>query len=204
MWDLVQYLGFRWSERFNIKDRLNLISCSSASFNEREENESIYTAVNGLTKAIIMSDILIKPIGFVKNSRMESIDDNWSSVESTIELIQDFPDECLNGIEQFSHLEIIYHFNKSTKTFIGSEHPRENKNYPNVGIFAQRKKDRPNHIGATIVNLISRTERSLIVKNLDAINGTPIIDIKPVFDEYLPKGDIKQPEWTKDLMKNYW
>jgi len=44
----------------------------------------------------------------------------------------------------------------------------------------------------------------LIVKNLDAINGTPIIDIKPVFNEYLPIGAVKQPKWTKDLMKNYW
>jgi len=151
-----------------------------------------------------MNDILIKPIGFVKNDRIEAIDDNWSSVESTIELIDDLPDECLDGIEQFSHLEIIYHFDKSTKTFIGSEHPRENTDYPKVGIFAQRKKDRPNHIGATIVNLISRDRRKLIVQNLDAISGTPIIDIKPVFNEYLPKGNVKQPKWTNDLMKNYW
>ena len=151
-----------------------------------------------------MSDIIINPIAFVKNNRVEPIDDNWSSVESIIELTVDLPDECFEGIEQFSHLEIIYYFNKSTKTFIGSEHPRENNNYPKVGIFAQRKKDRPNHLGATIVNLIRREGRKLIVKNLDAINGTPIIDIKPVFKEYLPQKDVKQPAWTKDLMKNYW
>ncbi len=151
-----------------------------------------------------MRDILIKPIGFVINDRIEPIDDNWSFVESIIQLADDFPDECFDGIEEFSHLEIIYHFDKSTKTFIGSEHPRENKDYPKVGIFAQRKKDRPNHIGATIVILIRRDNRKLVVKNLDAINGTPIIDIKPVFNEYLPIGEVKQPKWTKDLMKNYW
>jgi tRNA-Thr(GGU) m(6)t(6)A37 methyltransferase TsaA len=151
-----------------------------------------------------MSDIVIKPIGFVNNDRIEPIDDNWSSVESIIELADDLPDECFDGIEEFSHLEIIYHFDKSTKIFIGSEHPRENKDYPKVGIFAQRKKDRPNHIGATIVNLIRREGRKLLVKNLDAINGTPIIDIKPVFMEYLPNGEVKQPKWTKDLMKHYW
>lgn len=119
-------------------------------------------------------------------------------------MADDLPDECLDEIEEFSHLEILYHFDKSTRTFIGSEHPRENKDFPKVGIFAQRKKDRPNHIGATIVNLISRKGRKVIVKNLDAINGTPIIDIKPVLREYLPKGDLKQPSWTIDLMKNYW
>lgn len=151
-----------------------------------------------------MRDILIKPIGFVTNDRIEPIDDKWSSVESIIQLADDLPDECLDGIDEFSHLEIIYHFDKSAKTFIGSEHPRENKDYPKVGIFAQRKKDRPNHIGAAIVNLIHREGRKLVVKNLDAINETPIIDIKPVFSEYLPKGEVKQPKWTKDLMKNYW
>ena len=151
-----------------------------------------------------MSDILIKPIGFVNNDRFEPIDDNWSTVESIIQLVDELPDECFDGIDEFSHLEILYHFDKSTKTFIGSEHPRENKDYPKVGIFAQRKKDRPNHIGATIVNLIRRDGRKLVVKNFDAIDGTPIIDIKPVFNEYLPIGAVKQPKWTIDLMKNYW
>ncbi|HLO57888.1 MAG TPA: SAM-dependent methyltransferase [Bacteroidales bacterium] len=151
-----------------------------------------------------MGRIVIKPIGFVKNDRTDPIDDNWSSVESTFLLADDLPDECLDGIEEFSHLEIIFYFNKSSKTFVGSEHPRENKAYPKVGIFAQRKKDRPNHIGTTIVNLIYRDGRKLIVKNLDAIDGTPVIDIKPVFNEYLPKGDVKQPNWSSDIMKNYW
>ena len=151
-----------------------------------------------------MDEIKINPIGYVRNIRTEAIDDNWSSVESVIELTEDLPDECFDGIEEFSHLEILFHFNKSTKVFIGSEHPRENKAFPKVGIFAQRKKDRPNHIGTTVVNLVRRNGRKLIVKNLDAINGTPVLDIKPVFKEFLPQGEVKQPDWTKELMKNYW
>lgn len=146
----------------------------------------------------------IKPIGFVRNNRTKAVDDGWASVDSVIELADDLPDESLDGIDQFSHLEIIFYFDKSTKTFIGSEHPRENKEYPKVGIFAQRKKDRPNHIGTTTVKLIKRDGRRLFVKYLDAINGTPVIDIKPVYTEYLPKGKVLQPAWTKDLMKNYW
>jgi tRNA-Thr(GGU) m(6)t(6)A37 methyltransferase TsaA len=151
-----------------------------------------------------MNDIIVKPIGFVANDRIEPTDDNWSSVESVIELSNDLQEECFDGIEEFSHLEIIFYFDRSTKIFIGSEHPRENKDYPKVGIFAQRKKDRPNHIGATIVNLIRRDGRRLVVKNLDAINGTPVIDIKPIFKEYLPQGELSQPDWASDLMKNYW
>ncbi len=151
-----------------------------------------------------MSNLTLKPIGYVKNIRTEKSDKNWGNVESAIELTNDFSAESLDGIESFSHLEILYSFHKSDKVFVGSEHPRGDKRYPKVGIFAQRKKDRPNHIGATIVNLIRKEDKSLIVSNLDAINGTPILDIKPVFQEYMPKGEIKQPDWTKELMKEYW
>ncbi len=149
-------------------------------------------------------DIQIKPIGFVVNNRIKKSDLNWSSIESRIELTSEFDSDCLEGIELFSHLEILFYFDKSDKEFRGSEHPRGDTKYPKVGIFAQRKKDRPNHIGATIVNLIRKEGKSLIVSNLDAINGTPVLDIKPVFKEYLPKEEVLQPSWTKELMKNYW
>ncbi len=151
-----------------------------------------------------MNEIIVNPIAYVRNDRREPIDDNWRSVESTIELLEELPEECLDGIENFSHLEIIYFFDKSTKTYTGSEHPRENSAYPKVGIFAQRKKDRPNHLGATFVNLIKHDKRRLIVKYLDAIDGTPVLDIKPVFEEYMPDGKIMQPGWVRELMKNYW
>ncbi len=149
-------------------------------------------------------EIILKPIAFVKNSRKEKLDDNWSEVISEIELTDNLPEESLDGIESFSHLEILFFLDKSVKTVTGSEHPRGNPRWPKVGIFAQRKKDRPNHIGLTVVNLIKKDGRKLTVSNLDAIDGTPILDIKPVFKEYLPKGEIKQPDWTGELMKNYW
>jgi tRNA (adenine37-N6)-methyltransferase len=151
-----------------------------------------------------MNEICIEPIAFVKNSRKEPIDDNWGAIVSEIELIESLPEDSLEGVDAFSHLEIIYSFDKSTRTVTGSEHPRENPNWPKVGIFAQRKKDRPNHIGATFVNLIRREGKKLIVANLDAIDGTPVIDIKPVFSEFLPKGAVAQPDWTKELMAGYW
>lgn len=149
-------------------------------------------------------EINLKPIAYVKNNRKTAEDDNWSSITSTIELVDDLPETSLEGIEQFSHVEVVFYFHKSTKAIIGSEHPRENKQLPKVGIFAQRKKDRPNHIGVTIAQLIQKEGKRLIVSNLDAINGTPVIDIKPVIKEFLPKETIKQPEWVSNLMKNYW
>ncbi len=151
-----------------------------------------------------MNEIIMKPIGYVKTKRTEAVDDNWGQYESIIELCPEYSESCFDGIEDFSHLEIIFYFHKSDKTFIGSEHPRENIKYPKIGIFAQRKKDRPNHIGATIVKLDKRINNKIIVKNFDAIDGTPVLDIKPVFIEYLPNEKIEQSEWSKDLMKNYW
>jgi tRNA (Thr-GGU) A37 N-methylase len=73
-----------------------------------------------------------------------------------------------------------------------------------TGIFGQRKKDRPNTIGLSTVELLEHNGRTLKVKFLDAIDGTPVLDIKPVFKEFQPKTEIKQPDWVADLMKNYW
>jgi tRNA (adenine37-N6)-methyltransferase len=149
-------------------------------------------------------DIILQPIGYIRNSRSEPIDDHWSGIESTIELIDELPGECLDGIEEFSHLEIVYYFHRSENTVVGSEHPRENPAFPKVGIFAQRKKDRPNHLGITIVNMVKREGKTLLVKNLDALDGTPVLDIKPVFREFLAKGEVLQPEWVTIMMENYW
>jgi tRNA-Thr(GGU) m(6)t(6)A37 methyltransferase TsaA len=124
---------------------------------------------------------------------------------SEIELLPHIPAKAFNGIEEFSHLEIVFHFNKADKSkavFFG--HPRGNKNWPEVGIYAQRKRDRPNAIGITIVELVKREGNKIWVKYLDAIDGTPIIDIKPVMKEFLPAGEIRQPKWSSELMKDYW
>lgn len=150
-------------------------------------------------------DIIIKPIAVVKNSRKIPVDDNWSEIISEITLAEDIPTEALNSIDDFSHLEILYYFDKVNKDdIVFSGHPRGNPDYPLVGIFGQRKKDRPNTIGLCTVELIKHMNRTLIVKNLDAIDGTPIIDIKPVFKEFQAVSSIKQPDWVADLMKNYW
>jgi tRNA (Thr-GGU) A37 N-methylase len=85
-----------------------------------------------------------------------------------------------------------------------SARPRGNPNYPIVGILGQRKKDRPAPIGLCTVELLEHNGRKIKVKYLDAIDGTPVLDIKPVFREFQPKGTIKEPEWVTDLMKNYW
>ena len=150
-------------------------------------------------------DILLNRVATVTNQRTTPTDDFWGSTLSEIHLADDLPDEVFDNIEQFSHLEIIYYFDQVEKdTIVFSGRPRGNPNYPNMGIFAQRKKNRPNQIGLCTVELIKHKGRSIFVKYLDAINGTPVLDIKPVFTEFGVKGEIKQPEWVADLMEDYW
>lgn len=148
----------------------------------------------------------IKPIAYVKNSRQEIEDDHWGSIVSEIELVEEISELALSGISDFSHLEIIFYFDKVSddKIQYNARHLRNNSSYPKVGIFSQRGKNRPNKLGLTSVELLSHSERTITVRGLDAINGTPIIDIKPIMKEFLPKGEIKQPKWSTELMEKYW
>ena len=150
-------------------------------------------------------EIILKPIATVKNLRTEPIDDNWETIIADIELADHIPTQSFDSISDFSHLEIIYYFDKvNNNDIVFSGRPRGNPNYPLVGIFGQRKKDRPNKIGLATVELLEHSGRTIKVKFLDAIDGTPVLDIKPVFKEFQPTTEIKQPIWVADLMKNYW
>ena len=73
-----------------------------------------------------------------------------------------------------------------------------------VGSFAQRNKNRPNKLGLTTVRLLERKGRNIIVKGLDAIDGSPVLDIKPLMEEFQAKGSVEQPEWSRSIMRNYW
>lgn len=148
----------------------------------------------------------IRAVATVHNARTEAVDDGWNAIPSEIHLADDLPEACLEGIEAFSHLEIVYVFHRAlgSAPVLGSEHPRENLTWPKVGIFAQRKKARPNHLGCTVVRLLRREGRVLHVARLDAIDETPVVDIKPVMREFLPEGAVEQPEWSSELMRAYW
>jgi tRNA-Thr(GGU) m(6)t(6)A37 methyltransferase TsaA len=146
------------------------------------------------------------PIGYVQTVRVASEDDYWGGMESRITLTDAVESEALVGIEEFSHAEIIYVFDRvpPEKIVTGARHPRNNPAWPKVGIFAQRGKSRPNRIGSTIVRIVRREGTELVVAELDAIDGTPVLDIKPVMAEFLPRGTVKQPAWSTEVMQNYW
>lgn len=150
--------------------------------------------------------IAIEPIGYVRSGRGELVDDDWDRVPAQIELAADFGPEALEGLAAFSHAEVIYLFDRVAESAVerGARHPRGNPRWPRVGIFAQRAKDRPNRLGATIVRIERCEGRVLTVGGLDAVDGTPVVDIKPVMVEFLPRGPVRQPEWSRELMRDYW
>lgn len=146
-------------------------------------------------------------IGNVRGGRADPIDDDWDSVEATIELdAAQFEPDALAGLDHFSHVEIVFHFHRAPeeKTVRGARHPRNRKDWPLVGIFAQRGKDRPNHIGVSVCRIVAVEGLTVRVRGLDAIDGTPVLDIKPVMEEFLPRGDLRQPGWSRELMRGYW
>ena len=150
--------------------------------------------------------ITLTPIGYVRSPRDDMSDDNWGAIEAKIELAPDFGPEVFDGLEEFSHVEVVFFFDRVPEDRIerSARHPRGNTNWPKVGIFAQRGKNRPNRLGVSVARLVRREGRQLIVQGLDAINGTPVLDIKPVMREFLPIGEIRQPAWTRALMARYW
>ncbi len=116
-------------------------------------------------------------------------------------------DDAAAGLRAFSHLEVVYVFDRVDPAGVdrGSRHPRGNTEWPAVGILAQRAKNRPNRIGVTVCELMAvRPGGILEVRGLDAIDGTPVLDIKPYMTEFGPRGDVIQPGWSRELMAGYW
>jgi len=150
--------------------------------------------------------IELRPVGFVRASRSEVADDFWGEEESCITLTDEFSPDALAGLADFSHAEVLFFLSQvePAKIITGARHPRNNEKWPEVGVFAQRTKNRPNRIGSTICHIARVAGKNLFVSELDAIDGTPVIDIKPVMHEFLPRQQVRQPAWSHELMSEYW
>ncbi len=150
--------------------------------------------------------IHMNPIGVVQCSRQAPIDDQWDKESTVIELDENqvSPSATL-GLADFSHLEVVYLFHRVDPDGVcrGARHPRGRADWPLVGILAQRAKDRPNRIGITTCRIKSVSGLRIEVLGLDAIDGTPVLDIKPYLREFAPRGEIHQPAWVSELMKDY-
>ena len=153
-----------------------------------------------------MEYIQLQSLGHVKNARKDLSDDQWGGVISEIHLASHLSPESLAGLETFSHVEILFFFHKVEKKDViwQAEHPRENPDWPRVGIFAQRKKARPNPIGSTVAEVVTVKGSVLTVRGLDAIDGTPILDIKPYLSGFAPRSTVREPQWSHEIMADYW
>ena len=143
-------------------------------------------------------------IGKIKSTATEKVDCDWDSVISEI-VINDDLQEGVEGLDKFSHIIVIYHLDKAR--FDKEKHltrrPQNRDDMPNVGIFAQRAKDRPNAIGVTAARLLSLEQNIITVQGLDAIAGTPVLDIKPYYPQFDLRADATVPEWVERLMAGY-
>ena len=152
------------------------------------------------------SPIALSPVAHVRAARTQPVDDDWGDTVSTLTLVPTFGPEALEGLAAFSHIEVLFIFDRvdPERVQTGARHPRDNPHWPRVGIFAQRGKNRPNRIGSTICRLLEVDGTTLRVAELDAIDGTPVLDIKPVIRGFLPRSSVRQPAWASELMEHYW
>jgi tRNA-Thr(GGU) m(6)t(6)A37 methyltransferase TsaA len=146
------------------------------------------------------------PIGLVRGGRHDAIDDDWADVEATIVLDNRFPPKAFSGLDGFSHVEVVFVFDRVDEAAItvAARHPRNNPAWPEVGIFAQRARGRPNRVGVTTCEIVAVEGRELRVRGLDAIDATPVLDVKPYLREFAPRTSVRQPSWATELMADYW
>jgi tRNA-Thr(GGU) m(6)t(6)A37 methyltransferase TsaA len=149
---------------------------------------------------------VMKPIGTVHCTRNQPTDDHWSREETVIELdASQFTPDALAGLDDFSHLCVLYvmHAVDEGDVETAARHPRNRADWPKVGIFAQRAKRRPNRIGLSCARILGIDGLRVRIGDLDAIDGTPVLDLKPWVQEFGPRGEVKQPAWMGELMRDY-
>jgi len=152
-------------------------------------------------------EIVMMPIGTVQGGRREATKDHWGDNRARIALDPaQFGPEALAGIAELSHIEVLFYFHLHADEPVqrGTRHPRERSDWPKVGIFAQRGRMRPNRIGYSICRVVAVDGLAVEVEGLDAVDGTPVLDIKPLWSGNAPRGAFREPGWAKELMANYW
>jgi len=144
-------------------------------------------------------DMSLTPIGVVKNGVKEPERRDWKTVVSEIIVKEDLK-ETLDNLEQFSHIIVLYWMHRvdSSQRSVKKVHPKGRQDLPLVGVLASRSPARPNPIGMVIVKLLERNDNVLKVVGLDAIDGTPVLDIKPYIPNYDSPTNAQTPSWVRE------
>jgi tRNA-Thr(GGU) m(6)t(6)A37 methyltransferase TsaA len=138
------------------------------------------------------------PIGAVRSPLKEPTYQRLNLKEIISDIIIDESlTEALNGLEGFSHIIVLYWMHLATREKKRLKtHPMGRQDVPPQGLFATRSPNRPNPLGKTTVRLLERKGNVLRVQGLDAIDGTPVIDIKPYMPGYDSATDATTPDWV--------
>ena len=123
----------------------------------------------------------IKPIGVVVGGRAEPADDHWTG-NAIIRLDPSFPAEVVQGLDEFSHLLVVWHFHRASPWDVAlhARSPRNNPAWPATGTFVHRNHRRPNQLAESFPRLLKIDGLDLHVTDLDAIDGSPVYDLGPV------------------------
>ena len=150
---------------------------------------------------------VVRPIAFVRGGRVEATKDGWGDSRARIELVKGlFGPGALLGLADHSHLEVVWHFHlhADEPTETDARHPRGRTDWPRVGILSQRGRMRPNRIGVSTCEIVAVGDRHVEVRGLDAVDGSPVLDLKPVWSANRPRGAFREPGWATELMRDYW
>jgi tRNA-Thr(GGU) m(6)t(6)A37 methyltransferase TsaA len=151
--------------------------------------------------------VTLRPVGQVVGGRSEMFEDDWHDVRAVIRLDgESFTVSAVLGLEHFSHLEVVFLFDRIDPAEVHGE-PRPPRGDPSaapVGIFAHRGPYRPNRLGVSRCRLLAVDGLDLHVADLDALSGSPILDIKPYLVEFAPRHPVIQPAWATKLMSRYY
>ncbi len=151
--------------------------------------------------------VTLIPVGTVRSPIREPLDEVFGGLTARIELDPArFQPEALKGLDEFSHVEIFFYFHQldDSQIVYTTRHPRNRQDWPEVGIFAQRGRARPSRLGSTVCRLVSVEGLAITVEDLDAIDGTPVLDIKPWMSVMGPRGAMREPAWARELSTTYW
>ena len=119
----------------------------------------------------------------------------FALAESVIEVAPEF-EAGLEGIERLDRLLVLWWAHEADRSLL--QRPGTD------GVFSMRAPHRPNPICVTEVTLLRREGLRLVVTGLDAIDGTPVLDVKPYLAEFAPRTAVHQPAWSHELMRGYW
>lgn len=152
-----------------------------------------------------MQPIHLTPVGVVKSPITDAATvASWGKVTSEIHINPDFT-PGLRGMDDWSHIVVIFLMHESQFDPHDDliRRPQNRADMPEVGIFAQRSRSHPNTIGITAVRLLDVAGHVVRVRGLDAIDGTPVLDIKPYAPVYDGVNDPLVPAWFIRLMQGY-